>query len=355
MSRVRLAPADARGLSILAAILAMLVFAHLLSRAAVLKHLGPVRWPTDLYAAALVDEGPVDLLILGSSRVAFGVAPTAVDPCLAAALGRPARSTSWSRANASLWSQRLVAREALRRLQPRVVVVEVAPEMMNPRHYEHAWNAVTEANVIDIADCLHGAFDAATVGACAFPLVRPLDNLARTFERAPVAPPQLRWMALYARGGQFCFGSQACLDHNARFEQRLRFRWEDRLTEVIPKVRAERFIDYRVGEPHTGAMRALLDEIDAAGARPLFLRMPVHGVYAAEIPQAAEDAFRVYLDGVVAQSNAPLLDASGWWTTERERFHDPDHLAPSGTLALSEGLCAAAAPMLGGAATPRGR
>lgn len=355
MSGGGLQPADRRLIRVLGALVALLLWAQLLSRAAGLKHLGPVRWPTDLYAAALLDEGELDLLILGSSRAAFGLAPTAIDPCLSGALGRPARSWSWSRANASLWSQRLVAREALRRLRPRLVVVEVAPEMMNPRHYEQAWNAVTEAEVEDIGACLQGAFDAATVGACFFPLVRPLDNLARTFERAPSAPPQLRWMALHARGGQFCFGSPACVAHNARFEERLRFRWDDRLAEVIPKVRAERFRDYRVGPPHTDAMLALLAEIEAVGARPLLLRMPVHAVYAEQIPTEAEAEFSAYLSSLRAQTGAPLLDAGGWWSTERARFHDPDHLSPAGAEALSGALCAAAAPLLGGPPSPTGR
>lgn len=346
---------DARLMRVLAGIFGLLGLAHLLSGAAGLKHLGPVRWPTDLYAAGLLAEGDVDLLILGSSRAAFGLAPTAIDPCLAERLGRPAVSWSWSRANASLWSQRLVGRAALQRLRPRVVVIEVAPEMMSPHHYEQAWNAVTEADLVDVPGCLAGAFDAATVGACFFPAVRPLDNLARTFERRPSAPPQLRWMAVHARGGQFCFGSPACAAHNARFEERLRFRWDDRLAEVIPKVRSERFVDYRVGSPHTDAMLALLAELRAVGATPLLLRMPVHAVYAAEIPAAAEAEFSAYLAGLQRETGAALLDADGWWRDARERFHDPDHLSPAGAEALSAALCAAAAPLIAGAPSPRGR
>ena len=83
--------------------------------------------------------------------------------------------------------------------------------------------------------------------------------------------------------------------------------------------------------------------------------MPVHAVYAAEIPAAAEAEFSAYLAGLQQQTGAALLDADGWWRDARERFHDPDHLSPAGAEALSAALCAAAAPLIAGAPSPRGR
>ena len=346
MSAAGPAAVNARLAQIAGCILGLLALAHALVAAAGLKHVGPVRWPTDLYALGLVIPDEIDLLLLGSSRSTFGLAPTAIDPCLGERLGRPTHTWSWSRANASLWSQRLVAREALARTRPGVVVIEVAPEMMSPHHYEHGWNSVTEADPRDIPSCFQGADGLDGWADCLYPLVRPLDNLVRSVERARIEPPHLRWMALFARGGQFCFGTPACVAHNARFEARLDHRWGDRLAEVIPKVRAERFRDYAVGPPHTDAMVALLDEVEAVGARALIVRMPVHEVYAAEIPAEAEAAFSAYLGALVDERGLTLVDADRWWRGDRARFHDPDHLSPVGALELSRALCAAAAPLL---------
>jgi hypothetical protein len=74
--------------------------------------------------------------------------------------------------------------------------------------------------------------------------------------------------------------------------------------------------------------------------------MPVHEVYAAEIPAEAEAAFSAYLGALVEERGLTLVDADRWWRGDRARFHDPDHLSPVGALELSRALCAAAAPLL---------
>jgi hypothetical protein len=85
------------------------------------------------------------------------LAPTAIDPCLSEALGRPARSWSWTRASAGLWSLEQLARAAVPRLRPRVVALELSPEMMSVRHYGHETSARSGILPEDLPDCLAGA------------------------------------------------------------------------------------------------------------------------------------------------------------------------------------------------------
>lgn len=325
-------------------LLLLLGLSHALSRAGRLHHLGAIRWPSDLYALQYVDPGEVDLLVLGTSRAGFGLAPTAIDPCLAEALGRPARSWSWTRASAGLWSLGLLAREAVPRLRPRVVALELSPEMLSVRHYGHESSARGGILPEDLPECLAGAAGLTGVDACLSALTRPLESLAFLDQRHDPAPPQLRWMALHARGGQFCFGSPACRAHNTRFEAVLERRRADRLAEVIPKVRSERFAGFRIGPPHTTAwerLRTLLAEHDA---QLIILLMPLSADYAAEVPVDAEGAFRAWLRA--AAPGVPVLDRARAWPDEEGLFIDADHLNARGALRLSGDLCRVTAPLL---------
>jgi hypothetical protein len=337
-----------RLLAIVGWLVVLLVWSHGLVHLGGLKHLRPVRWPTDLYTLGRINPGPVDLLILGSSRMTFGVAPTAIDPCVSERVGRTTSSWSWSRANASLWSQWLVGREALQHTRPGVVLIEVAPEMASRNHYEQAWNAKNEAEVQDIPDCFSGAQGLEEVEACLYPLVRPLDNLSRLDVRSPQDAPHLRWMALYARGGQFCFGTAECRAHNARFAPRLETRWKRREEKVLPLIASERFADYEIGPPQTTGIDRLVRAAREQGAQPVLVRMPVHSAYSERIPADAERQFGDYLEVLVAREGLPLLDLSQQWSEERSLYADPDHLNEQGALRLSAEVCRVVAPLLRG-------
>jgi hypothetical protein len=183
------------------------------------------------------------------------------------------------------------------------------------------------------------------VDACLSALTRPLESLAFLDQRHDPAPPQLRWMAIHARGGQFCFGKPACRAHNARFEAVLERRRADRRAEVIPKVRSERFAGFRIGPPQTTAWERLRRP---ARRTRRAAHHPAHAAercLCAEVPAEAEANFKAWLQA--AAPGLPVLDRARAWPDEEGLFIDADHLNARGALRLSGELCRATAPLIG--------
>ena len=58
------------------------------------RYVQNVVWPTDLVTFQHMDTGPLDVVILGSSRASFAFSPTAIDRCLASELGGATRSVN---------------------------------------------------------------------------------------------------------------------------------------------------------------------------------------------------------------------------------------------------------------------
>ena len=165
-------------------------------------------------------------------------------------------------------------------------------------------------------------------------------------ERADIN--HLNWMMIHQRGGQFCFGSAVCEEHNRRFEGPLRNRWQMRIERILPTLTEERFGDWRIGagQGHE-ALLELIAESRERGYDLLLVNMPVHQVYRDEIPPEDYAAYLDYITALSEEHGVPIFDANTpQWNHARDRFYDPDHLSSSGALLLSRALCARIAPML---------
>lgn len=321
----------------------VLALALLVSDALDLKYSQEIVWPTDLYAFQRIDTGPIDVALIGSSRTTFGLAPTAIDACLSEKLGRPTTTYNLARVFASMATERSVAEALLVGPRvPKLAVVEIAPEILADRHHEHTYNTAHEAGLSEVPTCLSMVRSADDLVACARPPLRGVENLAWLLsgERADIN--HLNWMMLHQRGGQFCFGSSVCQEHNQRFEGPLQNRWQMRVERVLPTLTEERFGDWQItdGQGHS-ALLGLLAAAREQGYDLLLVNMPVHQRYQDEIPPADYAAYLDYIEGFSAQHGVPIFDANTpQWNQARERFYDPDHLSSSGALRLSQELCA---------------
>jgi len=343
-------PTDRRAFSILAWVLVLCGLTLSVSHAANLKYVQEVVWPTDIHAFQHMETGPIDVALIGSSRTTFGLAPTAIDACLGREIGRSATTYNLSRVFSSMFTEQGLFRELLvGEKVPEVVVVEVAPEILMDRHHEHTYNMETQASLADLPECLRSVRTVDDLVACARAPLRGIENIALLLEGDYRDVNHLTWMMRYHRGGQFCFGSRACDDHNAAYATRLEPRWRIRVHRILPTVTATRFGSSRVGEGQ--GHRALLELIGLArdrGVRLVLLNMPVHQRYQDEIPPEADAAYRDYLDEIAETYGVLWYDANTpAWRGDRESFQDADHLDAEGALKLSTELCTEVlAPML---------
>jgi hypothetical protein len=341
-------PVDLRAAAILGWCAVLITLALAVSDRLGLKYVQEIIWPTDLYAFQHIQTGPIDVAILGSSRTTFGLAPTALDPCLSRAVGRPVRSYNLARVFASMQTERIMARDLLvdERI-PRIAVVEVAPEILSARHHEHTYNTATQAGLPEVPGCLRDARSGDDLVACARAPLRGVENIAWLLSGQYRDVDHLSWMMVHQRGGQFCYGSPECQEHNRIYADRLNRRWFFRMENVIPTLTADRFTGWRLGGAAGQAMDDLIAEASTRGYRLVFLNMPVHGVYQERVPPEDYAEFLAYMQRISAESGAVFLDANtSEWQGARERFHDPDHLSASGTERLSGELCEALAPLL---------
>lgn len=337
--------ADRRGFAVLAWLGLLLLLTSLLSSALGLKYVGEVEWPTDLFAIShLEDPRPLDVGIAGSSRTHYAFAPRLIDACLGARLGRPTRSLSVSRLAASTYAIDILARDLYSdERQPRVLVAEVAPDALNAAHYELNHNVATSADPRDVPECLAASFQGEpALSACARPLFRGGESLAFLLHRPFTNHDHITWMALYEGGGQYCFGHPDCGARNADYDRGHRGRWQARLERVIPKVRIERFADYRI---HGGLpalhFEAMLRRAAREGVQVLVVNLPVSETYQREIPAEHYATFQSYVESTSAAHGARYLDWNlGDWQ-DRTLYIDPDHLNAEGARRASETLCLA--------------
>ena len=328
---------------------ALVLGALALSSSLDLKYAQATTWPTDIYAFKRTDFGPIDVAFVGSSRTSFGVVPTLLDACVGQRLGRPVQSVNLARVFASIQTSAITAMDVLTGPhKPRVVVVEVAPETVNDWHYEKAKNIAGSINVDDIPACLSDAFDSDTLTACTRPIFRGVENLASVSAGTYRDTHHLTWMMIYQRGGQFCYGSQACQAHLLRYQAPLSPRWEKRIRTVIPTLAEDRFAEDRIGEGVAdAALRELVAWGQAQGVTVAFLNLPVHGVYQQAIPPASYEHFQAYMRQLSVETGAPYYDANqvAWWGA-RDYFHDPDHLDADGAWQFTNELCQSMVPAL---------
>lgn len=343
-------PADRHALALGGWSAGLVALALLVSHVFGLRYVQAVVWPTDLYAFTQLPDAPVDVALVGSSRTTFGLAPTALDPCLSRASGRTIRSVNLARVYANMLTETILVDDLLwgdRR--PEVVVVEVAPEILNARHHEHTYNMATSVDLERVPVCLASVRHPDDLVACARAPLRGVETVARFLSGTARDVDHLTWMMVHQRGGQFCFGSAVCETHNARFTRRLGGRWDARLDHVLPTVAAERFASWEIDRgPHHDALQALVADTAAADIDLVLLNMPVHALYQAEVPAAADAEFRQLLrDLDAAHPHVTVFDANTpQWRQRRAAFHDPDHLGAEGARTLSGELCGVVAPLL---------
>lgn len=349
-----MSPTNRRVVAILAWVLGLLVFFLVIARAADLRYLDSDRWPNDVYAFTHMDSGPVDVAVLGSSRSAFGLPPSALERCLERER-RTGRDTDYTVVNlaryfSSIVGQSVVARDVLvGERTPRVLLAEVSPGLVND-YYNMLYIDVGEnGRVEDIPACLVAARDGRTAVGCTRPLFRGVENVSWAVASRFDELRQPTWMMTYKGGGQFCFGSPVCEEHNREYVKGMARYWKRRVKNMVPLIKTERFDRFQVGEGIAhDYLSKLIDWSEELGVELVLVNMPVHTVYQKEIPPEDYQAFLSYMQRLSAERGVRFYDANdNNWQKARPLYFDPDHLNDKGAVQLSRQVCQeVAAPAL---------
>lgn len=317
--------------------------ADVLAAAGGLKYLQPITWPTAIWTWQGMPERADDVVVIGSSRSSFGLSPTAIDDCLGSALGRPTTTVNLSRVYASIVAEAIMVRDLITDARaPAVLVVEVAPEIMNSNHHEHALNMAWNAGWPDVPACLGSVASEEDLLACARPAFRGVENIGQLVAGSYQDDAHLGWMMLYQRGGQFCFGSMQCKRHNGRFFRKMSTRWERRARTTIPEIRSKRFANPRIGSGiAVDYLHRIIQQSQRQGSALVLVNMPVHPLYQAEVPDEAQADFLALMNTTAADhEGVDFIDLNtARWRENDRLWVDPDHLGPDGALNAAQQLC----------------
>lgn len=307
-----------------------------------LDYVQGVVWPSDLYAFQQVEHGPVDVAILGSSRAAFGLTPTALDRCLEGQIGRPTHSVNLSRAFTTAYAADLLARELLDgERKPRVLLLAIEPELFDENNPRIPVNVATLADIADLPGALGTVRDLKGLFAVLRPIVRGPETLALYLSGRWDTQPWLRWLMLHHGGGIFCMGSDHCHTHNRAVEDTLDGWWDTVARVLLPRLRESRFPDYTVG---TGLVHrhatALLERSEADGVQVVFAELPRLEEFEQHIPAEVEPSYRAYLDLLLDEHPVPhhSFDEARW-EAGRMFYVDSEHLNAAGAARYTKELC----------------
>ena len=331
-----------RGLAVIAWALLVAVVSSLLVEQRGLRWVQGVVWPNDLYSFQQVEQGPVDVAILGSSRAAFGLVPASLDRCLTQELGRPIHSVNLARAFTTAYAADLMDEALLTGpRQPRVIVLVIEAELFDEHNPRLPVNVATVAGLADVPGALGTVSDLATFFAVLRPLARGPETLALYLSGRWDTKPWLRWLMLHHGGGLFCTGHEHCRTHNKALELSLSSWWNTVAAILLPKLGPERFPDYQAGggsvERHT---ERLLARAERNGTQVVLVELPRLHEFERHIPPEVEPAYRAYLAGLLERHPLPYhAVTSGDWARQRTFYLDAEHLTAAGAHRATKELC----------------
>ncbi|HJN77062.1 MAG TPA: hypothetical protein QGF58_24270 [Myxococcota bacterium] len=329
----------------------MLVGTSAATEAAGLRYVQNIVWPSDIFSFQHGVEGPLDVVVFGSSRGSFGVSPTALDACLSDTLGRQTRSVNLSRVYSTGLTWEHLARDVLVSDRvPKLLVIGVTAEALNDNNHKNFRIFALEGRVADVPEMLAEARNVRTVIGALEPVARGPETLALLLSGRFDEEQRLRWMMTHHRGGQFCFGDPTCPDQNEAFSKLSSYRWAKWSTERQGLATAGRFGDWETGEGlNHRRMLETLQWADDNGVAVLFVNMPLHPQFFRVIPG---DVYSAHVQAVLEMEGAGVEVWDGnlsTWRSDKEHWLDPDHLDASGSAIFSAELCEQVAPILEGA------
>jgi hypothetical protein len=333
-----------RGLAVLGWLLTFLVALSIVTRAAGLKYVQGLIWPSDLNTFQhLPTDVPIDVAILGSSRASFDLPPDELDRCLSEKLGRKTRTVNLARAYANSSTLRSVAHDLLVGPRtPKVLLLALEPESLDAHNPQNASYVAYQAELEDIPSSIARADTLGQFFSSFRPLVRGTESLALLISQRPRNEARLRWMMIEFGGGQYCYAGDVCDKNNHDVEYSVRDGWTTAEREQLPNLATERFGHYqaRTGRGRDN-MDAFLSEAKERGSKVAILNVPLHYRWMQATPPQVYAEYLEVENALAAAHDIPIYDAN---TPKRQLdqrdYVDGDHLTSSAALELSDAVCA---------------
>ncbi len=306
-----------------------------------LKYAQRFQWPTDLLAFQHGGFEQIDVAILGSSRVGFGLPADGVADCLQSAVGREVTAVNLARMYSTVFSMEALAKDLLDGdYTPQVLVLGISPEALDDHNPKRALNVPFHADYDQLPSLLAQVRSWSDLVATVRVVARGPENLALFAAGAHDGPGRMRWLMLHEGGGQWCFGDEGCIELNERYRKRERGRWDLRMIDEIPHLAQTRFPDFQIGGREAEALERLAIWSRERDVTLILVDLPVHRVFAAQIPDEIDALYRAWLDDFSERSGVQVLSGLGVrLLSHRQNFIDPDHLAPRAARTFSASLC----------------
>lgn len=337
-----------RGLAILAWTLFLAIGLTLWVRSQGLKWVQGVIWPTDIHTFSQMEESPIDVVILGSSRASFAVSPSALDTCLSERLQRNTTSFNLARTFATARSAQILAEELLvGQRTPKVLVLAIGPDFFDEQNPSRAAEIDAHHNLEDIPQALWEAGDLTNMWAALRPLGHGMERSALFLSGRHDTDDHLRWMMMYHGGGQFCFGSNACEQNNQAVKDVLAGRW-DTVMSRIDEITDERYQHYQLkdGSVHDHLL-TLLAWAERHEVAVVIAETPLHEAWQSRIPGEVWTAYQAHLSALESEYGIQRFQSTApGWAKTRKRFIDPDHLSDAGSKRFTAELCTALVPLV---------
>lgn len=337
--RTEVRDVDRRARALVMWIVVWLGLAGGFSKLAGLKYAEVSAWPTDLYSFQHGPDSPVDVAILGSSKVSFGVPADLMATCVdRAGATRSPRVVNLGRMFATAWSAWRVTRDLLVEQPPRMLIIGLEPEFLDDNNPRLVEVVPTAAELEDLPDLAPLALRWSGLVALARAGTRGAEHLsAYTF--GATIDARLRWLMLGHGGGQWCY-SAACQEPT-RERWRLDYpMWSSRLKSEIPNMGTERFGASSLGDGVSGrALDDLLVWAEGAGVTVVATRTPTHRRFFEQIPAAVEAAYQARVADLQRRGLRIWEPDQADYADEREYFVDPEHLNPPGARIFATELC----------------
>ncbi len=331
-----------RGLAVMFWALLFSAMTTMAVRLAGLKYVQGVVWPSDLYAFQQAETGPLDVLVLGSSRASFALPPSALDSCLEQEIGRPTHSVNLARTFTTATLAHRIVEDLLRpETRPQLLVLAIGPEFFDERNHRQSVNVASSADLADIPGSLVAARDLPTLLAALRPLARGSETLGLYLSGRWRSQPGLRWMMLHHGGGQFCFGHRHCDANNAALSRSLASWWVTAMDVFVPALERERFSHYTVGAgPVHRHMLQLARWARENDAQLVLVDLPRHAEFEDRLPSQVRSDYASAIDRLVQDHGAIYYDGThDPWPDEREYYVDIEHLNARGAQVFSKEAC----------------
>jgi len=320
------------------AVLALVFISHVVVELAGWRLLQPAADESLRVVEAFRQRGePVDVALLGSSRMRRAVTVMVLEEELAATTGREVTAFNFGLQAGTVPAFHIVARDVLRdRLAPRLLVVGLGVRALNGNNPRYVRTIRHMVAPLDLLGPLGPRLtEPPELGAALLALFRAPGTLMQAWRLGGEVEGEVA--ALLARGGSMY---EPAVDSPPADRDRVLRELSERTQKRARRTREKLLVDFDVEGRSRWALEQLFELARLRGIEVVVVNLPVTAPFAAAAYQDEQyEQYLTVIRSVCSDAYVPWLDAnSPELRPARFMFHDGDHLNAAGATSFSRWL-----------------